>query len=552
MHILAAQLNQTIGDFEGNREKIIAVLDRARAKKADIVLFPELAICGYPPEDLLCHASFIDEMEKSLQKIIESSSGLMVIVGLARLNLSNEGKPLFNSAAIIVDGKLLGFYDKWLLPTYDVFDERRYFEPGKNVGCWEYKGKKLGITICEDIWAHSGSIESSLYRVDPIQTLLAYQPDLILNLSASPYHFQKLDTRLQVCRLVSKSVKAPIIMCCQVGGNDQLVFDGSSIYLDAEKDQYRVAKSFQEDDFLIDLEAPIQESTYVHEPICDLYQALILGTRDYLHKQNFTKVCLGLSGGIDSALAASIAVDALGAENVLCVNMPSIYSSSASIKDAEQLAHNLKTLFYQIPIHKPFETFQELLAPYFQEKEVDVTEENLQARIRGNILMALSNKHGYIVLSTGNKSEMALGYCTLYGDMAGGLAILSDLTKGQVYTLARWINREKEVIPISIIEREPSAELRLNQKDSDSLPDYDIVDAVVTAYLENYLDIAQIASRYQIPFELVQELVVRIHKAEYKRRQAPPGIRVSKKAFRVGRCYPIVQKWIFNSMQRGE
>lgn len=544
MRILVAQLNPIIGDLEGNTQKILETLEHARAQKADIVLFPELSICGYPPEDLLLHASFIESMQQHLEKIIQASQSLIVIVGLARRNLSNGEKPLLNSAAVIEDGKLLGYQDKCLLPTYDVFDERRYFEPGSSTKIWELHGKKIGITICEDIWQHGGYVDFTRYHRDPVLEMLPLQPDLLLNLSASPYQFRKPDVRINVCTKAAKTLHCPVVLCCQVGGNDQLIFDGYSVFIDAEGRLRQLGSGFEEQEMMIDLETPAPICSFKYDELGDLYQALVLGVRDYFHKSGFRKGCLGLSGGIDSALVACIAVDALGAENVLGISMPSRYSSEGSINDARRLAKNLQIEFQTIPIEGPFEDYLQLLDPFFMGKSPDVTEENLQARIRGMILMALSNKLGYLVLSTGNKSEMALGYCTLYGDMCGGLGVISDVTKTQVYTLARWINRDQEVIPSPSIEKPPSAELRPHQKDSDSLPDYTIIDGVLKAYVEDFLAPEQIAKKYGWPLEVVLDLVHRIHLAEYKRRQAPPGIRVSKKAFLVGRCYPIVQGWM--------
>ena len=544
MKVLLAQLNPTIGALAGNTKKILDTLDRAREKKADLVLFPELAICGYPPEDLVLHSSFIDTMENCLEQIIHASSGIIALVGLVRRNLQAGGKSLLNSVAIIQDRKLIGFQDKSLLPTYDVFDERRYFEPGKSVYPWLLKGKNVGIIICEDIWQHSGYTGGTRYAMDPILELRNHKIDVLLNLSASPYQFQKPNVRVNVCCKAAKTLHCPVLLCCQVGANDQLVFDGYSVYVNEKGELCRLGKGFEEEDILVDLDRPSVPCTFHYDPLSDLYHALVIGVRDYFHKSGFSKACLGLSGGIDSALVACIAAEALGRENVLCVNMPSCYSSKEAIEDAIQLAKRLGVTFKQIPIEKPFEDYLKLLEPFLEGKPPDITEENLQSRIRGMILMALSNKLGHVVISTGNKSEMAMGYCTLYGDLAGGLAAIADVTKTQVYELARWINREKEIIPKRIIERAPSAELRPNQKDSDSLPSYDIVDAVLQAYVEDFLSPSEISQKYQIPLEMVEDLVQRIHRAEYKRRQAPPGIRVSKKAFRVGRRYPIVQGWV--------
>ena len=544
MRILVAQLNPTIGDMEGNTQKIVQALNRAREKEADIVLFSELCLCGYPPEDLLLHPSFIDAQEKYLETVIRASARLMVFVGVVRRNPSKGEKPIFNSAAVIYDGKLLGYEDKRLLPTYDVFDERRYFEPGTKTHIWELKGKKIGVLICEDIWQHAGYVSYTNYARDPVLDLMPLKPDIVLNLSASPYQFQKPDMRVKVCSKCAKTLNCPVVLCCQVGGNDQLVFDGYSIYVDPQGNLMQVSKGFEEDEMIVDLEAKACPSTFVYDPIHDLYHALVLGVRDYFHKSGFKKGCLGLSGGVDSALVAAIAVEALGKENVLTISMPSRYSSEGSITDAEKLSRNLGVEMLTIPIEQPFQSFLDLMEPFFQGKAADITEENLQARIRGSILMAISNKLGYIVMSTGNKSEMGLGYCTLYGDMCGGLGVISDVTKKQVYELCHWINRKKEVIPQTIIDKVPSAELRPNQKDTDSLPEYDIVDKVLQGYVEEYLSPEEIAQKYDLPIEIVIDLVHRIHRAEYKRRQAAPGIRVSKKAFRVGRRYPIVQGWM--------
>lgn len=544
MRIFVAQMNPIVGDLEGNMHKIIETLERARTKQADVVLFPELTLCGYPPEDLLLHPSFIDAQEKCLQKIIHASAHLMVFVGIVRRNTSSGEKPIFNSAAVICDGKLLGFEDKRLLPTYDVFDERRYFEPGSTAHIWEYKGKKIGVLICEDIWQHAGYVGYTQYAKDPVLDFLPLAPDLILNLSASPYQFQKPSVRVNVCSKCAKTLRCPVILCCQVGGNDQLIFDGYSIHVDKEGKLCQLAKGFEEDDMIVDLDAPVPPFSFVYDPVKDLYQALVLGVRDYFYKSGFKKGCLGLSGGVDSALVACIAVDALGKENVLAVAMPSRYSSPGSISDSQALARNLGIQLLEISIEKPFQSFLDLLEPIFQGKDRDVTEENMQARIRGTILMAISNKLGHIVLSTGNKSEMAMGFCTLYGDMCGGLSVISDVTKQQVYTLCRWLNLEKEVIPVSIIDKVPSAELRPDQKDSDSLPPYEIVDKVLQGYVEEYLSPEEISEKYDVPVEIAIDLVRRIHRAEYKRRQGAPGIRVSRKAFRVGRRYPIVQGWV--------
>jgi NAD+ synthase (glutamine-hydrolysing) len=542
MKVLVAQLDPIVGDFSENSQKIIDALKHGQKAGADVVLFSELTLSAYPPEDLVLHDSFVRDCEDALQKIIPHTKGMMAVVGLVRRNLAEGEKPLLNSAAVIQDGKIVGFYDKALLPTYDVFDERRYFEPGKEFPIWEWKGTKIGILICEDIWQHAGYVGFTRYATDPV---LAYEGvDLLLNLSASPYNYQKPDVRVKVCQKAAKTLKCPVFLCAQVGGNDQLVFDGYSVFINDSGELCRLAKGFEEDLMLVDLKAPSCMRNFDYDVIADLYQALVIGTRDYFRKQGFKKGILGLSGGIDSALVACIAAEALGKENVYGVAMPSKFSSSGSLEDATILAENLGIKFDTIPIEKIFLQYQVELDPYFEGKPFDVTEENLQARIRGMLLMALSNKHGYILMSTGNKSELAMGYCTLYGDMAGGLGVIADVSKTQVYLLSKWINRNREIIPRSTIEKAPSAELRPNQKDSDSLPDYAILDTVLQAYVEEFLSPEEIVKKYNLPKPVVLDLIHKIHKAEYKRRQSPPGIRVTKKSFRVGRRYPIVQKWM--------
>ncbi|MBI2742809.1 MAG: NAD+ synthase [Chlamydiales bacterium] len=547
MRVIAAQLNPTVGDLEENTKKILQTIERARAQKADLLIFPEMSICGYPPEDLLLHSAFIDQVQECLEKIIKASSKLMLIVGLVRWAPKDAEKPLYNSAAIIEDGKLLGYEDKCLLPTYDVFDERRYFQPGSSLQTWTCKGKKIAVMICEDIWQHSGFVDLTRYSKDPVLDILPSKPDLLVNISASPYQYQKPDVRIQVCAKSAKTLQCPVILCCQVGGNDQLIFDGYSICVDRDGKLRQIAAGFKEEEMLIDFDALPPAFTFSYDAMGDLYEALVLGTRDYFHKSGFKKGCLGLSGGIDSALVACIAADALGKENVLAITMPSRFSSTGSVTDSQELARRLDIELIEVPIEGPFEAYLELLEPLFKEMgkpDFDVTEENLQARVRGTILMSLSNKFGHIVLSTANKSEMSMGYSTLYGDMCGGLAVISDVSKTQIYALCKWLNRKQEIIPQAIIDKPPSAELRPDQKDSDTLPDYATVDAVLQGYVEEFLSPEEISKRWKIPLELVIDLIHRIHRAEYKRRQAAPGIRVSKKAFRVGRAYPIVQRWM--------
>ncbi|WP_068469165.1 NAD+ synthase [Candidatus Protochlamydia phocaeensis] len=544
MRILLAQINPIIGDLAGNTARILQSIERGKTGGADIVLLPELALSGYPPEDFLLLPSFMEAVWQHLNQIVQATQGICAIVGLPRGNPDCLEKALYNSAAIIQDGQILGFVNKTLLPTYDVFDERRYFEPGGPTRVWSIKGESVAVTICEDLWQHSGRIQSTHYKRDPVLELKDHHPSVLLNLSASPYSVSKFNTRLQVCLAAAKTLKCPIVLCNQVGGNDSLIFDGYSLVVN-ESGLIQCAKGFKEDDLWIDLAKQGSLSSGGERHVMeDLYQALVLGVHDYFHKLGFKRACLGLSGGIDSALVACIAAEALGPENVLAINMPSRFSSPESARDSAQLAKRLGMDYKEISIEAPFESYLTLLAPYFAERPPDITEENLQARIRGMLLMAFSNKFGYIVLSTGNKSELAMGYATLYGDMCGGLGVINDLTKQQVYALSEWINRHGEIIPWNTIRRPPSAELRPNQKDSDSLPDYQILDRVLQAYVEEHHSAEWIAAHYNYPLPLVQDLIKRIHQNEYKRRQAPPGLRVSEKAFSIGRRFPIVQRWV--------
>lgn len=543
MRIALAQINPTIGAIRSNSEKIIHNISEARKGGAELVLFPEMTLCGYFPHDLLLLPVFIEAVSAALESIIAATQGIAVIVGCVRHSLASSEKALLNSAAIIQDGQLLGFHDKILLPVYDVFSERRYFEPGSLPRVWDIMGKKVGVTICEDIWQHAGAVEYSNYLRDPVEELKKLQPDLLVNLSASPFYGHRLDTRLSVCAKAACTLNCPLFFCNQVGGNDSLIFDGYSLCLDAKGELTGHAKGFEEELLVVESGKKGPSLPLHTNPLEDLYQALVLGVRDYFHKLNWKKACLGLSGGIDSALVAVIAKEALGAENVLALFLPSRYTPKQSCLDAQDVARNLGLELEEISIEKPFEAFLEILQPRFANQELGIAEENLQARIRGNILMAYANKRGYLLLSTANKSEMAMGYSTLYGDLCGALAVLSDLTKTQVYALVNHINQNQEVIPASVILKAPSAELRFDQKDSDSLPEYAIVDAVLEGYVEEHLSLEEIANEQHLSLVLVQELVRKIHLNEYKRRQAPPGLRVTKKAFSAGRIFPIVQHW---------
>lgn len=542
MKCFVAQLNPVVGDLRGNSRKIIQAIDQQRGN-SDLILFSELTLTGYPPQDLLLLPSFLDAVESSLQEIAAASKGISVIFGLPRRTSPGTEKKLYNSAVFIDDGQIIGFYDKCLLPTYDVFDERRHFEPGTTSTVWEIAGKRVGVTICEDIWRHAGLVAETSYKFDPIAALKGEKVDLVVNLSASPFAPEKLQKRILVAREATQTLQAPLLYCNQVGGNDSLIFDGYSFHLAADGRLLHLAKGFCEDGFNT---ISVQKSclSISEEEPAEIYQALVLGIRDYFHKSGFRKACLGVSGGIDSAIVLCLAVAALGKENILGLTMPSRFSSKGSLRDAHELLERLDVEHVNLPIEDPFTTYLDLLTPYFQDKPFDVTEENLQARIRGMLLMAFSNKQGYIVLSTGNKSEFAMGYSTLYGDMCGGLGVIADLTKTQVYALANWINKDREIIPQSTILKAPSAELRPNQKDSDSLPEYSIVDAVLQAYIVGHRSAQEIAQEFNLDLELVKELIVRIHRNEYKRRQAPPALRVSEKAFTVGRHFPIVQGWV--------
>jgi NAD+ synthase (glutamine-hydrolysing) len=538
MQILAAQINPTIGDFPGNCQKILDALSRARLKKVDIVLFPELALSGYFPDDLLLDHTFIDAISPFLEEIEKATKGLFVVVGLPRWNPSRKEKPLYNSAAVFIDGKLVGYKNKSLLPTYDVFDERRFFEPDETAQIWEYKSKRIGITICEDAWQHSGLTGNTCYDYDPIIDYAHQSLDLMLNLSASPYYFNRLDVRLGAFKKVVQTLRCPLVYCNQVGANDQLIFDGHSFYLDKEANLCQMAKGFEADDLYVDLGKKTSSVVFV-PPLQNLHSALCLGVRDYLGKQGFKKVLVGLSGGVDSALVLRIAKDAVGAKNVLALTMPSRFSSKGSVDDSIAFAKELDIEIKTVPIESVFQSYLDLLEPFFKGREKDETEENFQSRIRGNILMAFSNKFGAIVLNTGNKSEMAMGYCTLYGDMAGGLGVLQDVTKLQVYKLAEHLH-----LPRAIIEKPPSAELKFNQKDTDTLPPFEILDPILEDYIEEGLSGQEIAKKRGHPLAFVADIIHKVHAAEYKRRQAPIGIRVTRKAFSKGRLVPIVQRWL--------
>ena len=544
MKIALAQLNPTVGDFAGNSAKILDSAQRARQKGADLAVFSELCLCGYLPMDLIERPQFIDRNERELACLAKKLP-LPSIVGYAARAKGATGKSAANAAAFLANGKIEFVQHKMLLPTYDVFDESRYFQPAAMQNIFTFACQNLGITICEDIWNDKTFWAKPLYDRDPVTELVAKRASLIINISGSPYTIGKRALRMDMLRALAKSHALPVIYVNQVGGNDSLVFDGGSVVVLPDSRIAAQASSFEEDLVLFDTETASGEMHQQPAHEIDLVlQALICGTRDYVRKSGFHAVVVGLSGGIDSSVVAAIAVAALGRENVLGVSMPGPYSSEESRADARQLAENLGIDFQTIPITDVFQSYKTTLTAAFRGRPEDVTEENLQARVRGNFLMALSNKFGSMVLSTGNKSEMAVGYCTLYGDMAGGLSMLSDVPKTLVYELAEFINRERELIPRASIEKPPSAELRPNQTDQDSLPPYDILDQILKAYIEDVKSPEEIAGEYGFSVDLVRSIADKFDRNEYKRRQAPPGLKITSRAFGLGRPFPIVQKFI--------
>ena len=544
MKIALAQFNPTVGDFAGNSARILSLAAQAQQRGADLAVFSELCLCGYFPQDLLERPSFIDRNHKEL-KALAAKLPLPAIVGYAGRVRNGKGKSIANKAALIAEGRVVFEQSKMLLPTYDVFDESRHFQPADRQFVYGLGNEQLGITICEDVWNEEGFWIRPLYDRDPVVEIFKQGATVLLNISASPYTIDKRSLRLEMLRSIAVKHHRPVIYVNQFGGNDSLIFDGASLALTAEGRVAAQALAFEEDLVMFDTvsgQGEIHEQP--HEEIAYAYQAILTGTRDYVHKCGFKKVLVGLSGGIDSAVVASIAVHALGTENVLGVSMPGPFSSGGSKSDAQTLAKNLGIEFITIPISDVFDAYCKALGPVFSGRAVDVTEENIQARIRGNYLMALSNKFGSMVLSTGNKSELAVGYCTLYGDMAGGLAVISDVPKLMVYELARWINRDRELIPLSSLEKPPSAELRPDQKDEDSLPPYDILDRILKAYIEDLHSPQEIADHYGFDLKLVQDIALLVDRNEYKRKQAAPGLKITSRAFGFGRPFPIAQKFI--------
>jgi len=545
--IALAQINTTIGDFCGNSRKIIEFSLRAAAAGAELAIFPELSICGYPPRDLVENAAFIRRNDQALQEIALQTREIAVICGLVTPAHADTGKSVMNSAALTLGGKVKFIQHKMLLPTYDVFDESRNFAPAAEQRLLSLNGRQVALTVCEDAWNDKSFWNRRLYDVDPVEKLMRAGGQIMLNISASPFYVGKRELRREMLANIAREYKAPVIMVNQVGGNDSLVFDGSSFALGPDGSVIAQAASFEEDLVVVDSESLSGE---MHPQIegaeASAYATLVLGTRDYVRKCGFHRVMVGLSGGIDSALTACIAADALGPQNVIGVGMPGPYSSRGSIDDARALAENLGIRFELIRITEIFDAYMKSLKPVFAGRQEDVTEENLQSRIRGAILMGLSNKLNGLVLSTGNKSELAVGYCTLYGDMCGGLAVISDVPKTLVYRLSEYVNSQRPVIPRSTLEKPPSAELRPDQKDSDTLPDYLVLDTILEGYVEDGKSAEQIAAEHKYNLELVKSIIRMITRSEYKRQQAAPGIKISEKAFGLGRRFPIAAKSDFD------
>jgi NAD+ synthase (glutamine-hydrolysing) len=547
MKVAFAQLNYTIGDFEGNSAKIIAHISKAKNEGADLVVFSELSVTGYYPHDLLEKKEFIQKAENAVAKIAENCVGIAAIVGAPRINENARGKQLYNSAFFLNEGKIQHIQNKTLLPTYDIFDEYRHFEPNREFNIVEFKGEKIAITICEDLWDEQPTAnefgKDKLYQVSPMEELSKLNPGFVVNISASPFSYNQEEWRKNVLINKAKKYKVPVLYINQVGAQTELIFDGGSVFINSEGEIVKELKYFEEDFMLIDIEnigeKQIQPKTDTTEKIHD---ALVLGIRDYFTKMGFRKATLGLSGGIDSALTLVLAVRALGAENIRVLLMPSKYSSGHSVDDARQLAENLGVQYDIVNIQSAVDAFETGLSPLFTGTTPDVTEENIQARARGIYLMAISNKFGHILLNTTNKSECAVGYGTLYGDMNGGLAVLGDVYKMDVFSLSNFINHEKEIIPQNTITKPPSAELRPNQKDSDSLPEYHDLDRMLFGYIELNMSPKEIV---ELGFDekVVNRVIRLVNMNEYKRFQAAPILRISSKAFGFGRRMPLVARY---------
>ena len=543
MQIAIAQINPIIGDFQHNARQIEQSAYQAIAQNCDLVVFSELAITGYPPRDLLEKGDFVDANLKCLRQLVESIRGIGVICGFVDKNNHQAGNPLLNAAVFFEDGAIRHTAAKHLLPTYDVFDERRYFEPGQSLTVFDYKGQRIGLTICEDVWNDMDIFHKRIYHTDPVKTMIDQGADLIVNISASPFFVGKQRFREYMLGAIANKYKVPLVYANQVGGNDSVLFDGASGVYNADGDMIARAVEFNTDLIICDLargQGDLRPTATSDSS--SILSALEMGTRDYVTKCGFSKAVIGLSGGIDSALTACIAVRALGKDNVRTVFMPSRYTSQDNYEDTQQLADNLEIQLETIPIDAMFESFLQYLAPQFQIDDPGIAEQNIQARIRGTILMGISNQQGCLLLSTGNKSELAVGYCTLYGDMSGGLAVISDVPKTIVYDLARLINAETEIIPQRIIDKAPSAELKPDQADQDDLPPYDVLDPILKAYIQDAHDVNEIVAMGYSK-DIVMDVIKRVDRNEYKRHQAAPGLKVTSKAFGYGRRYPIAQRY---------
>jgi len=541
------QLNSTIGDFAANRRKLFSGYEKAAALDAEFILAPELFLCGYPPRDLLLREDFIDANLAALNETAKNIGAIPLCVGFVDRNPEKPGRALRNAAAVLQNGKIVWRMHKCLLPTYDVFDEDRYFEPAKTVTPFEFNGEKIGITICEDIWNDEDFWPERIYRRDPVKELISQGAEMILNISASPWHGGKEKMRLEMLQRVARDEKIPLAQVNLIGANDELIFDGHSVALDSRGEVIAIGKGFEEEVFVAELQpkSRIQNlESRIEFPSreAQIFSALSLGIRDYVHKCGFHSVIVGISGGIDSALVAVLAADALGADKVLGVSMPARYSSAGSLTDAEALVKNLGICHEVLPIEPVFQSVEKQLEKVFAKLKTNEAEENLQSRLRGVTLMALSNKFGALVLTTGNKSEMAVGYCTLYGDMNGALAPLADVLKTDIYKIARWVNREREIIPAASVTKPPSAELRPNQTDQDSLPPYETLDAILDLYVVKNLGREEIIAR-GFDAAIVNDVLNKINFSEYKRRQAAPGLKISPRAFGMGRRIPIAQKF---------
>jgi NAD+ synthetase len=553
MQIALAQINPTIGDFHGNLRKVAGFADRAKAAGCRLVVFSELALSGYPPRDLLEKPDFVDSNRRCLEDLVARLRGIGVVIGTLMDNPADDGKTLFNGAVLFEDGKRLGECAKRLLPTYDVFDERRYFEPGEASRPLDFHGHRIGLTICEDAWNDKDFFGKRMYALDPVALLADDGAELVVNISASPYHIGKGEMRRRMLAAQASKHRVPLLFANQVGGNDDLVFDGLSAAFDATGRVVAQARDFDEDLIVVDWTAgegltadPGQRHPESASDAASIMKALVVGTRDYVRKCGFSTVVIGLSGGIDSAVTAAVAVEALGRENVATVFMPSVFTSRENHEDTRTLAENLGVAYRVIPIEGLFGAFTGALGDGTGAGSHDVTEQNLQARIRGTLLMAISNRSGCLVLSTGNKSELAVGYCTLYGDMNGGLAVISDVPKTMVYEIARHVNRERAVIPPRILTKAPSAELKPGQTDQDDLPPYEVLDAVLKGYIESCKGPDDLIAEGFDP-ALVHDVIRRVDRNEYKRHQAAPGIKVTSKAFGYGRRYPIAQQYRYES-----